>query len=81
VTWSADISPVSCRAASVLLVTGYPPREACGEGLVQVGPQAELITDQRPVLDQLVFVQHTRHGCGPQADGHYCLHPTNSPQY
>ena len=21
--------------------------------------------DQRPVLDQLVFVQHTRHGCGP----------------
>jgi hypothetical protein len=28
-------------------------------------PQAELITDQRPVLDQLVFVQHTRHGCGP----------------
>jgi hypothetical protein len=39
-----------------------------------------LIANERPVLDQVIFVQHTRHGCGLPADGQYCPHPANSPQ-
>jgi hypothetical protein len=33
------------------------------------GQQRELIANERPVLDQLVFVQYTRHGCAPRWTG------------
>ena len=37
------------------------------DGPVRPVQRAKLIADQRPVLDRLVFVQHTRHDVGPSA--------------
>ncbi|MGH3165083.1 MAG: hypothetical protein ACRDN0_04200 [Trebonia sp.] len=58
--------------------TARQPLDTQADALRQ---QLQLIANERPVLDQLVLVQHTRHGGGPSADRHYCHHPTNPPRY
>ena len=69
-----------CREAALHDEELQPQRQPQPRRPGPASQQVKLIADQCPVLDQLVFVQHTRHDVGPSG-GQAMLHPTNPPQY